>query len=167
MVAVPPQTEGEPAMKQRASVAAAMAATALMLAAAPVWPQAKPQAHETSIDGVTAEIEATRKEDVLTVKIRYRNNSDAPAALKVYRDWGVTDYYATVGSTKLMALKDSKGTPVAVPHSHHGETSVTIKPKGSFIFWAKYPAPPADAKKLTFYHPHSPPIEDVPITDAK
>lgn len=153
--------------KQRACVAAAMAGTALMLAAAPAWPQAKPQAHETSIDGVTAEIEAIRKEDVLTVKVRYRNTSDAPAEMKVYRSYEDTEYYATVGSTKLLVLKDSKGAPVASPHSPHGATSVSIKPKGSFIFWAKYPAPPAEAKKLTFYHPHSPPIEDVPITDAK
>lgn len=153
--------------KQRACVAAAMAGTALMLAAAPAWPQAKPQAHETSIDGVTAEIEAIRKEDVLTVKVRYRNTSDAPAEMKVYRSYEDTEYYATVGSTKLLVLKDSKGAPVASPHSPHGATSVSIKPKGSFIFWAKYPAPPTEAKKLTFYHPHSPPIEDVPITDAK
>ena len=153
--------------KQRASVAAVLAATGLMLAAAPVWAQAKPQAHETSIDGVTAEIEATRKEDVLTVKVRYRNNSDAPAKMKVYRNYEDTEYYATVGSTKLMVLKDSKGAPVAAPHSPQGVTIVDIKPKGSFIFWAKYPAPPADAKKFTFYHPHSPPIEDVPVTDAK
>lgn len=153
--------------KQRACVAAAMAGAALMLAAAPAWPQAKPQAHETSIDGVTAEIEAIRKEDVLTVKVRYRNTSDAPAEMKVYRSYEDTEYYATVGSTKLLVLKDSKGAPVASPHSPHGATSVSIKPKGSFIFWAKYPAPPAEAKKLTFYHPHSPPIEDVPITDAK
>jgi hypothetical protein len=66
-----------------------------------------------------------------------------------------------------MVLKDTKGAPVAVPHGQHGETEISIKPKGSFLFWAKYPAPPADAKKVAFYHPHSPPIEDIPVTDAK
>lgn len=151
--------------KQRAFVL--LTATGLMLLAAPAWPQAKPQAHETSIDGVTAEVEATRKEDVLTVKVRYRNTSDAAAKMQIYRNWDDSEYYATVGSTKLMVLKDSKGAPVASPHSPHGETTVSIKPKGTFIFWAKYPAPPAGAKKLTFYLPHSPPIEDVAITDAK
>jgi hypothetical protein len=54
-----------------------------------------------------------------------------------------------------------------VPHGQHGETYAEIKPKGSYLFWAKYPAPPAEAKKVSFYHPHSPPIEDIPITEVK
>ena len=144
-------------------------AAACCLPAFPAFAQAgKPQAHETSIDGVTAEIvEAQRKEGVLTMKVRYRNTGDAPAKIRIYRDWNDTDYYLTAGSTKLMVLKDSKDVAVAVPHGPHGETHAEIKPKGSYLFWAKYPAPPADAKKVSFYHPHSPPIEDIPITDAK
>jgi len=149
----------------------ALAATLVAACAAPGLPalaQAKPQAHETTVDGVTAEIvEAVRKEGVLTMKVRYRNESATPATFKLYRSWDDKDYYLTAGSTKLMVLKDSKGAPVAVPHGHHGETDVSIKPKGSFLFWAKFPAPPAEAKKVSFYHPHSPPIEDIPVTDAK
>jgi hypothetical protein len=149
----------------------ALAAALVAACAAPGLPalgQAKPQVHETTVEGVTAEIvEAVRKEGVLTMKVRYRNESASPAAFKVYRNWDDTDYYVTAGSTKLMVLKDSKGTPVAVPHSVHGTTDISIKPKGSFLFWAKFPAPPADAKKIAFYHPHSPPIEDIPVTDAK
>ena len=129
---------------------------------------AKPQAHETSIDGVTAEIvEAVRKEGVLTLKVRYRNGADTPVKMRLYRSWDNDEYYLTAGNTKLMVLKDSKGVAVAVPHGQHGETFVEIKPKGSYLFWAKYPAPPAEAKKVTIYHPHSPPIEDIPVADVK
>ena len=152
---------------QRLALAAAFAA-ALALPAATAYAQAKPQAHETSIDGVTAEvIEATRKEGVLTVKVRYRNSGAEPANMRLYRDWGLGDYYVTAGSTKLMALKDSKGVFVATPHGTHGQTDISIKPKSSFLFWAKYPAPADDTKKVSFFHPHSPPIEDIPITDVK
>ena len=149
----------------------ALAAAFVAACAAPGLPalgQAKPQVHETTVEGVTAEIvEAVRKEGVLTMKVRYRNESATPATLKLYRSWDDKDYYLTAGSTKLMVLKDSKGTPVAVPHSVHGTTDISIKPKGSFLFWAKFPAPHADAKKIAFSHPHSPPIEDIPVTDAK
>ena len=143
-------------------------AAALALPAATVYAQAKPQAHETNIDGVTAEvIEATRKEGVLTVKVRYRNSGAEPARMRLYRDSGLGEYYVTAGNTKLMALKDTKGTFVATPHGHHGQTDISINPKSSFLFWAKYPAPPDEAKKVSFFHPHSPPIEDIPITDVK
>ena len=153
--------------QRRLALATALAA-ACAIPALSALAQAKPQAHETSIDGVTAEIvEAVRKEGVLTMKVRYRNGSTTPAKLRLYRNWDDTDYYVTAGSTKLMVLKDSKGAPVAVPHGQHGETDVSIKPNGSFLFWAKYPAPPAEAKKVAFFHPHSPPIEDIPVTDAK
>ena len=151
--------------QRRLALAAALAA-ACAIPALPALAQAK--GHETSIDGVTAEIvEAVRKEGVLTMKVLYRNAAATPAKLKLYRNWDDTDYYVTAGSTKLMVLKDSKGTPVAVPHGQHGETDISIKPNGSFLFWAKFPAPPAEAKKVSFFHPHSPPIEDIPVTDAK
>jgi hypothetical protein len=154
--------------QRRLALAAGLAAAGALASPYAAAQAPKPEAHETTIDGVTAEIvEALRKEGVLTMKVRYRNNSDTAATLKVYRSWNDTDYYVTAGSTKLMVLKDSKGTPLAAPHSVHGETDVSIKPKGSFLFWAKYPAPGAEAKKVSFYHPHSPPIEDIPVTDAK
>ena len=154
--------------QRRLALAALLAAASALHCGAAIAQAPKPLSQETSIDGVTAEIvEAVRKEGVLTMKVRYRNDSASPATMKLYRSWNDTDYYVTAGSTKLMVLKDSKGVRVGTPHGSHGETDVSIKPKGSFLFWAKYPAPPAEAKKVTFYHPHSPPIEDIPVTDAK
>ena len=153
--------------KGRLSIAAALAATAFLFPAPACFAQAKVQAHDTSIDGITAEVEAVRKEGVLTVKVRYKNAGDAPAKVRIYRDWNDTEYYLTSGNTKLMVLKDSKNVAIATPHGQHGETHAEIKPKGSYLFWAKYPAPPGDPKKVSFYHPHGPPIEDVPVTDAQ
>lgn len=130
---------------------------------------AKPQAQETNVDGVTAEIsEAVRKEGVLTVKMRLRNTGSAATKVQVSHDWSDADkYYAVAGSTKFLILKDSKNIPLMVQTNNYGALIAEIKPGGSFLFWAKYPAPPADARKFTFYNPLTPPIEDVPISDVK
>jgi hypothetical protein len=129
----------------------------------------KPQAHETSVEGVTAEIsEAVRKEGVLTVKMRLRNTGSSASTVPISADWRDADkYYPVAGSTKFLVLKDTKGAPLMVQLNNFGGLSPVIKPGGSFLFWAKYPAPPADARKFTFYTPLAPPIEDVQITDAK
>ena len=149
-------------------------APALLLAAALACNTAlaqapKAQALETNVDGITAEItEAVRKEGVLTVKMRLRNTSNAPVKLKVTNDFRDADtYYPVAGSTKFLVLKDSKQFPVMVQLDNYGGLRPEIKPGGSFLFWAKYPAPPAEARKFTFYTPLMPPVEDVPITEAK
>ena len=130
---------------------------------------AKPQALETSVDGVTAEIsEAVRKEGVLTVKMRLRNTGPAAAKVKISQDWNDIDkWYAVAGSTKFLPLRDSQKAPLMVQLDNYGGLTADIKPGGSFLFWAKYPAPSADARKFTFYNPLTQPIEDVPISDVK
>ncbi len=124
---------------------------------------------ETSIDGVTAEVvDVVRKEGVLTIKLRYRNAG--PAAAKVKFTGASSDvdkYYVVAGSTKLLPLKDSKGVALMNPIDIHGNLTADIRPAGNFLFWAKYPAPPDSAKKVSIYTPHGPPIEDVPVTEAK
>ena len=127
------------------------------------------KAQETTVDGVTAEItEALRKEGVLTVKMRLRNTGSAAAKVQITYDWNDVDkWYAVAGSTKFLILKDSKNVPLMVQTNNYGTLTPEIKAGGSFLFWAKYPAPPADARKFTFYNPLTPPIEDVAISDAK
>jgi len=129
----------------------------------------KAQALETNVDGVTAEItEAVRKEGVLTVKMRLRNTGTSVAKVKLSTDFrDVNNYYTVAGSTKFMVLKDSKDFPVMVQLDNYGGLHPEIKPGGAFLFWAKYPAPPAEARKFTFYSPIMPPVEDIPITEAK
>jgi hypothetical protein len=129
----------------------------------------KPQANETNVEGVTAEVsEAVRKEGVLTVKMRLRNTGSTVAKVRLSQDWRDVDkYYAVAGSTKFLILKDSKNFPLMVQLNNNGELDAEIKPGGSFLFWAKYPAPPSDARKFSFYTPLGPPIEDVAISDVK
>lgn len=158
--------------KSRFAPSFAVLAGVLLLAGAAqsAFAQApKPPTLETSIDGVTAEVvEAVRKEGVLTIKLRYRNAGSAPAKVKFAGlSSDVDKYYVVAGSTKLLPLKDSKGVAVMNPLDHHGQLNADIKPSGSFLFWAKYPAPPESAKKVSIYTPHGPPVEDVPITEAK
>ena len=152
----------------RLSIAAVGLAAGIAILGEPAFAQAgaKPQSQETTVDGVTAEVvEAVRKEGVLTLKVRYRNTGSAPAKVGIFGS--ESNYYLTAGSTKFLILKDSKGVSLAVPRGYHGDLTAEIKPNGSFLFWAKYPAPPAEAKKVNFYNPHTPPFEDVPITEAK
>jgi hypothetical protein len=129
----------------------------------------KPEAHETNVEGVTAEIsEAVRKEGVLTVKMRLRNTGASAVKMKVSGDFRDADtYYVVAGNTKFLVLKDSKSFPVMVQLDNYGGLRPEIKPGGSFLFWAKYPAPPAEARKFTFYSPLMAPVEDIPITEAK
>lgn len=124
---------------------------------------------ETNVDGVTAEIsDAVRKEGVLTVKMRLRNTGPAVAKVLISNDFRDVDkYYAVAGSMKFLILKDSQKYPLMVQLGNNGELTQEIKPGGSFLFWAKYPAPPADVRKFTLYTPLTPPIEDLPISDAK
>lgn len=150
-----------------------LAAAAVVLAAGAMMPDAqgqpaKPQAHETNVDGVTAEItEAQRKEGVLTLKVRYRNTGAKDVSLNLLGNGGANAHYLTAGSTKLMILRDSKQTPLMPATDGGGGLYANLKPGGSYLFWAKFPAPPADAKKVAYYSPLMPPVEDIPVTEAK
>jgi hypothetical protein len=150
-----------------------LAASVLAIAAA-AWPahaQApKPlQVQETNVDGVNAElVEAVRKEGVLTIKVRFRNGGGQPARLGLIGTSSDVDkYYVVAGSTKFLPLKDSQRVPLMNAVDNHGFLNPEVKPAGSYLFWAKYPAPPAEAKKVNFYTPRTPPFEDIPITEAK
>ena len=149
----------------------AVSVLALALAAGPAYAQAaKPlQIQETNIEGVNAElVEAVRKEGVLTIKVRYRNSGAQPAKVQLLSGGSEIDkYYVVAGSTKFLPLKDAQKVPLMSPPDHHGNLAPDLKPAGSFLFWAKYPAPPAEAKKVSFFTPRTPPFEDVPITEAK
>src|SRR5688572_29145399 len=92
---------------RRLALAAALAIAFAVSLPAPAQQPAK--AHETNIEGVTVEVaEATCKEGVITLKVRYRNTTDAVTRLQIYRDNGIGEYYVTPGSTKLMMLKDTR-----------------------------------------------------------
>ncbi len=135
-----------------------------------VHAQDKPlQVQDTNLEGVKAEVtEVSRREGVVTVKIRYRNTGSAPVKLKLISNAGDVDkYYLIAGSTKMLPLRDSQKVPVMAPVSIHGELHADLKPNASFLFWVKYPAPPATAKKVSIYTLSSPPFDEVPISEAQ
>jgi hypothetical protein len=148
-----------------------LAVSVLAALAMPAQSQApKPmQVQETNIEGVNAElVEAVRKEGVLTIKVRYRNGGAQPARVSLISGGSEVDkYYVVAGTTKFLPLKDAQKVPLMTAADHHGNLSADLKPGGSMLFWAKYPAPPAEAKKVNFFTPRTPPFEDIPITEAK
>jgi hypothetical protein len=146
---------------------AAMVVAGIAMAQAP---EKKPlQVQETNFEGVTAEVtEVTRKEGVLTVKVRFRNTGAKPTRIYLLNNGSDVDkFYAVAGTTKMMPLRDSQKVPLMTPADGGGSVGVDIKPGGSYLFWSKYPAPPASAKKVTFMTPHAAPFEDLPITEAQ
>jgi hypothetical protein len=62
-------------------------------------------------------------------------------------------------------MRDTGGAVLATPRNGGGWLEPTIKPKGTWSWWAKYQAPPADQKTYALYLKVGPPIEDVPIID--
>ena len=129
------------------------------------------QTQDTTTSGIVAELtDCRRKEGVLTIKVRFRNTSNKPANLTLthYMKSAEDDqkFYVTAGNKKYFMLKDTEGTYLT-SNSVNDTFGVELKlePGQTFIWWAKYPAPSADVKKINFMMPVTAPFEDVPITD--
>jgi len=136
---------------------------------APAAAQAKPaeplQVQETNHAGVVAEfVECKRKEGVLSVRIRFRNTGTEAADWYRVSGGKYDELYVTAEAKKYLVLRDSEKVPLASPGSG-GYVRVALKPGGSWLWWAKYPAPPADVKKINYHMPDVAPFEDIPITD--
>ena len=140
------------------------AATAIPVLAQPAdKPLAK---RDLDTEGIVAEvIESNRKDGVLTVRVRFRNTTDKPIKFLLVPSGRYDDNYISAATTKYQVIRDSKRNPVATPTDGGGWVEPTIKAKGSWSWWAKFPAPPADQKSYTLYLKVGPPIEDVPIVD--
>ena len=160
---------------QRSSIqliaAAFLAATALFTPTpAAAQESSKPLAtRDLDVEGIVAEvIESVRKDGVLTVRVRLRNTGAKPQKVLLVR--GGESYaaaYLTAGNTKYTLAKDSSQRAIATPADGGGWLEASIKPKGTWNWWGKFAAPPADVKSYTLYLKVGPPIEDVPIVDKK
>jgi hypothetical protein len=142
-----------------ATVAACMPAAAIA--------QEKPLATRAlDTEGITAEVlESVRKDGLLTVRVRFRNTTDKPIKFKLVHSGRYDANYISAGDTKYMIMRDAKKNVVATPTDGGGWIEPTIKAKGTFGWWAKFPAPPPERKTYTLYLSVGPPIEDVPIVD--
>ena len=127
---------------------------------------AKPLASTTLDAGVVAEVmESTRKDGTLTVRVRFRNPGDKPIKVSLVDAQGYVHTYVSAANTKYTLIRDTGGKEVATPRDGGGWLEPTIKPKASFGWWGKFPAPPAPQKTYTLYFKAGPPIDDVPIID--
>lgn len=121
---------------------------------------------ELDIEGVVAEvIESDRKDGVLTVRVRLRNNGEKVATIPLVDAQGYVHTYIVSGDTKYPLLMDAKGRQVATPRDGGGWLYPKIKPKATWNWWGKFPAPPADRKSYSLYLKVGPPIDGVPIVD--
>ena len=120
------------------------------------------QAQETEFGQVIAELtECKRKEGVLTVKVNFRNTGDASQGVSIETNHGKYELvYVTADGKKYFVLKDSEGAPLAPKY-----ISESLKKGEKILWWAKFPAPPAEVKKINLIFPKVLPFEDVPITD--
>jgi hypothetical protein len=123
---------------------------------------------DTNDAGVSAELtECSRKNGVLTVKLRLHNSGAKEAAMTVLKDKGdFAKFYVTAANKKYFILTDSEKTYLA-PQLDAGYPwlKAKIAPGASYQWYAKFPAPPASEKTLTLYTPWTAPFDDVPITD--
>jgi hypothetical protein len=121
---------------------------------------------ELDVEGVVADvIESDRKDGVLTVRVRFRNNGDKPAKLSLVDAQGYVHTYIVSGNTKYALLRDDRGNQVATPRDGGGWLEPTIKPKATWSWWGKFPAPPADRNTYSLYLKVGPPIDNIPIVD--
>ena len=125
------------------------------------------QSQDLNTPGFTADImEAKRSDGVLSIKMRLRNTGAKAAEVKIYAHAKTEAFYVQAEGKKYLVLTDTEQAALATPaDSYDGTLSPSIAPGASYTWWAKYPAPPADIKKFSFYWPLGAPFDDVPITD--
>ncbi len=112
-------------------------------------------------------IECRRSAGVLNVKVRFRNTSDKPAQV-TFTHWNDSNdnpkFYVTAQNKKYFLLTDAEGTVLSSNSTGNG-VQANLDPGKTYLWWAKYPAPPAEIVKINLMMPVAPPFEDVPITD--
>lgn len=123
------------------------------------------QSQDTNASGIVAELtECKRKDGVLRIKVRFRNTSANKARLDVYgsstRSYEMDKFYVTAANKKYFVLKDSEGTPLMSDTLY-----ADLDKDGTFLWWAKFPAPPPEVKEIGITMPKVNPFEDVPISD--
>ncbi len=127
------------------------------------------QSQDMNTAGVVGEvIQCRRAEGVLSIKVRFRNNSSKEASMFIVPSSSYEKVYVTATGKKYFILKDSEGaylTPAADYACGLPGVCARLGPGDTYTWWAKFPAPATDAKKLNLITPAGTPFEDIPITD--
>ena len=124
------------------------------------------QSQDTNTAGIIAELTECKREDgVLTIRLRLRNTTDKEVRISLINGRNYDAYYVTAENKKYFVLRDSEKNTLASQHDRVGDLAVSLAKGGTYVWWAKYPAPPADVKKISYYTPLTPPFDNVPIKD--
>ena len=114
---------------------------------------------------ISAEVtECKRSEGTLTVKIRLKNNGDKDTSFYIVSGGKYDNHYVTAGKKKYLMLRDAEKKPLAPASNPVGDVYVSIRKGGVWTWWAKFPAPPADVKKIEYTWPIGTPIDDIPCS---
>jgi len=149
--------------RRRALTVGLVAATVL---STPAIAQTPIQSQDSNTAGIVAEFtECKRADGVLTVRVRFRNTTDKPIVMDVIHSRNYDSYYVTAASKKYFILRDTEKVPLAPAIDGSGNVRADIAPKAAYVFWARFPAPPADVKKINYITPHTPPFDNIPIAD--
>jgi Cytochrome oxidase complex assembly protein 1 len=162
------QPPGETQTAQSASQTANPAASAPDTAPPAAVPADVIQSQETNEEGVVGElIECRRSEGVLNIKVRFRNTSNTTAHV-TFTHWNDgndnSKFYVTAENKKYFMLKDADGTVLSSNSTGNG-VQADLDSGKTYLWWGKYPAPPAGIMKINLMMPVAAPFEDVPITD--
>jgi hypothetical protein len=132
----PGQPQVSPVAAAPASIPAAPASTAPASASAI-------KSGDTNTAGIAPDVtECTRKDGVLSVKVRFRNTTNAGKHLGIIDSRNYEKYYLTAGSKKYFILKDSEGTYLTPQGDGFGSLGADLDAGGQYTWWAKFPAPP-------------------------
>ena len=124
------------------------------------------QSQEINAAGFAADlIEAKRGDGVLSIKVRLKNTGTKSARLKIIVGRNIDAFYVQAEGKKYFVLRDTEKEPLAAAWDSSGSLEPEVAPGENFTWWAKYPAPPANVKKFSFYWALGAPFDDVPITD--
>lgn len=144
-----------------------MAASILLVAGLPATAQKTLATGDVNHAGVIAEVsECKRSEGTLTVKIRLKNTSDKEVSFYIVSGGKYDHHYVTAAKKKYLILRDAEKQPLAPASNPVGDVGVRLPKGGQWTWWAKFPAPPAEVKKIEYTWPIGTPIDDIPCGDA-
>jgi len=132
--------------------------------------------NDYEVDGVEVALLSVKRisDGTLTLQWQYRNKTNEPKNLgESFKGMGWSEPFSLVydayvvdarNKTKYPVLKDTRGNLVAGKHPGTRKV-VVLGPKQTLGAWAKFMAPPADAKKISVFIPGAQPFEDVSISE--
>jgi hypothetical protein len=116
---------------------------------------------------VKAEVtECKRSEGTLTLKIRLTNTGADDLHFYIVAGGKYDNHYITAKKKKYLMMRDAEKKPLAPASNDVGDVGVPLKKGGVWTWWAKFPAPPDDVKKIEYTWPLGTPIDDIPCTSA-